>query len=217
MKLILWDWNGTLLNDAPVTVDIFNMVRVECGYEPVSLEQYRELYRHPIRTMYEEAGMDLSKHTFESLADRWNEIYSTYHAPPSLHDDAVSVLQAFQEKGHRQSILSALPHNILERSVRTLDVERFFETIHGALDTLGHGKVDMGKEVAQNLGVTGREIVIIGDSSHDAEVAQELGSHCFLVARGAESEARLTQTGFPVCATLLDVYIKIHGAPLIDG
>lgn len=217
MKLILWDWNGTLLNDAPVTLDIFNMVRVECGYEPVSLERYRDLYRHPIRAMYEEAGMDLSRHTFESLADRWSELYTSYHSPPTLHDDAVSILRAFQERGLRQSILSALPHNILERSVRTHDVERFFETIHGATDPLGHGKVEMGKEVARNLGVTGKEIVIVGDSSHDAEVAQELGSHCFLVPRGAESEGRLTQTGFPVCATLLDVYTKIHGAPQNDG
>lgn len=213
MKLILWDWNGTLLNDTPVTADIFNILRVECGYAPITVERYREIYRHPIREMYEEAGIDLSRHTFESLAERWNDIYRTYHSPPTLHDDAVSVLRAFQGRGTRQSILSALPHPILEQSVKDHDISHFFETIHGATDALGHGKIDMGKEVAQNLGVAGKEITIIGDSTHDAEVAQELGAHCFLVPRGAESASRLRRAGFPICETLLDVYTQMHGNP----
>lgn len=214
MKLILWDWNGTLLNDTPANVDIFNRVRIECGYEPVSVERYRELYRHPIRDMYKDAGMDLSRHTFESLANRWSEIYRTYHSPPSLHDDALAVLRAFQNRGSRQAILSALPHQLLEHNVKAHDINHFFEAIHGATDALGHGKIAMGREVAQKLGVTGNEITIIGDSTHDAEVAQELGARCFLVPRGAESEPRLIQSGFPVCATLLDVYEKMHGPPV---
>lgn len=213
MKVILWDWNGTLLNDTPVTADIFNMLRIECGYAPISVERYRELYRHPIREMYEDAGIDLSRHTFEWLADRWSDIYRTYHSPPTLHDDALPVLRAFQERGTRQAILSALPHHILEHSVQTHAISHFFETIHGAKDALGHGKIEMGKEVAKNLGVAGNEITIIGDSTHDAEVAQELGAHCFLVPRGAESENRLLQAGFPICATLLDVYEKMHISP----
>ena len=213
MKVILWDWNGTLLNDTPVTADIFNMLRIECGYAPISVEQYRDLYRHPIREMYEDAGMDLSRHSFEWLAARWSDIYRTYHSPATLHDDALSVLQAFQERGTRQAILSALPHHILQQSVKAHEINHFFETIHGATDALGHSKIEMGKEVAQNLGLAGKEITIIGDSTHDAEVAQELGAHCFLVPRGAESESRLRRAGFPMCENLLEVYKQMHGKP----
>ena len=59
---------------------------------------------------------------------------------------------------------------------------------------------------SEQLGVYGKEISLIGDSSHDAEVAQELGARCWLVSHGAESESRLLRTGFPVCASLREAH-----------
>jgi len=214
MKLILWDWNGTLLNDVLVNLDVFNKVGRECGCKPLSLEQYRQLYRHPIRGLYEDAGFDLERYPFESIARRWAEAYHAYEQPPTLHEHAVPVLERLRERGSRQTILSALPHEMLEKAVREHDLAHFFETVHGALDALGHGKVDMGREVVARFCVEGGDVTVIGDSSHDAEVAQELGAACLLVSHGSESEDRLRATGFPVCGSLRDVYAQMCGEDL---
>jgi phosphoglycolate phosphatase len=209
MKVILWDWNGTLLNDTPANVDIFNRVRIECGYTPVTIERYRELYRHPIRDMYADAGYDFSKHSYEYLAERWGHAYLNYESPPMLHEDAEYVLERLKERGARQSILSALPHSMLEENVQGLGISHHFEVIKGAKNLYGHSKIAEGVELALHLEVTGKEITVVGDSTHDAEVAQTLGAHCWLVSHGAESESRLQQTGFPVCSSLTDVYTRI--------
>lgn len=213
MKLILWDWNGTLVNDTAVVVDVFNRLSVEYGYNPVSLERYREIYRHPVRALYEDAGFDLSVHSFDEIAKRWSAIYSTYPDAPVLHHDARRVLHGLRDKGSRQAILSALPQPILKEAVATHGISHLFEGVHGALDDLGHGKVDMGVTVARILGVSGSDITVVGDSSHDAEVAQELGSSCILVSHGLESVTRLQATGFPVCHSLTEAYERLHGAP----
>ncbi len=212
MKLILWDWNGTLLNDTPLNADVFNQVRAELGYEPVSIERYRELYRHPISKMYEDSGFDFSRHPFEDVARRWSEVYRAVPEPPPLHDGARDVLSRAQGRGSRQAILSALPHHLLEAAIEHHQLGAFFETVRGATDLLGHSKVAQGVDLARELGVYGKEISLIGDSSHDAEVAQELGAGCWLVSHGAESESRLLQTGYPVCASLGEAYDKMSQA-----
>jgi phosphoglycolate phosphatase len=63
---------------------------------------------------------------------------------------------------------------------------------------LAHSKIETALSMAARLGARGREITVIGDSSHDAEVAKELSANCMLVARGAESRERLEVHGFPV-------------------
>lgn len=206
MKLILWDWNGTLINDTPLNAEIFNLVRAELGYDPVTFARYREIYQHPIRKMYEESGLDFSRHSFEDVAKRWNDAYHRVPDRPQLHYGAREVLLSLQERGARQAILSALPHHMLEAAVTQHDIATFFEVVQGATDLLGHGKVEEGVALAEQLGVYGKDISLIGDSSHDAEVAQELGARCWLVSHGAESESRLLRTGFPVCASLQEAH-----------
>jgi phosphoglycolate phosphatase len=209
MKVILWDWNGTLLNDTPANVDIFNRVRIQCGYAPVTIERYRQLYRHPIREMYADAGYDFTKHSYEHLAELWGHAYLNYENPPRLHDDAEYVLRKLREQGARQSILSALPHAMLEENVQGLGVAHHFEVVKGANNLYGHSKIEEGVELARHLDVAGKEITVVGDSTHDAEVAQTLGANCWLVSHGAESESRLQQTGFSVCGSLTDVYRRM--------
>jgi phosphoglycolate phosphatase len=209
MKVIFWDWNGTLLNDTPANVDIFNVVRLEFGYAPISVDRYRELYRHPIREMYADAGYDFSKHPFERLAERWSQAYQSNKNRPGLHEDATDVLLKLSELGSRHAILSALPHEMLTENVNQLAIGHHFEVVRGAKDHFGHSKVAEGVDLARFLNAAGEEITVVGDSSHDAEVAQELGAQCVLVSHGAESATRLLTTGFPVCGSLNEVHAHL--------
>jgi phosphoglycolate phosphatase len=81
-------------------------------------------------------------------------------------------------------------------------VDHFFEEIVGISDKLAESKVAEGVALRKKLGISGSDITVIGDSSHDAEVARALDSGCILVARGSESRQRLQQTGFPVLDSL---------------
>jgi phosphoglycolate phosphatase len=202
MKVIFWDWNGTLLNDAPTMCRIFNRVVESRGVQPISLERYREVYRHPVQGMYEEVGVDLTLHSFHQLADEWHEHYLAHGPSIALHHDSIETLEWFKKQGSRQAVLSALPHDILHQGVRMHRVQHFFEHIVGISDKLAESKVAEGLALRQKLGVVGADITVIGDSSHDAEVARALDSHCILVARGSESSERLQRSGFPVFDSL---------------
>jgi phosphoglycolate phosphatase len=202
MKVVFWDWNGTLVNDAPTMCRIFNRVVESRGLAPVSLEQYRELYQHPIQSMYEAAGLDLSRHSFHEIAEEWHEHYLASGPSIQLHHDSITTLEWFKQRGSRQVVLSALPHDIVNTSVPAYSIEHFFEHVVGISDKYAHSKVAEGRALRDRLGMSGSDITIIGDSSHDAEVARAISAQCILIARGSESRRRLEQAGFPVFDSL---------------
>jgi len=72
-------------------------------------------------------------------------------------------------------------------------------------DRLAHSKVEAGVKLIEELGVGGSDTLVIGDSSHDAEVAQALGAKCCLVSAGSESYVRLESNGYPVFSRLEEV------------
>jgi phosphoglycolate phosphatase len=198
MKVVFWDWNGTLVNDAPVLCEVFNVLVTARGHSPVTLDEYRELYRHPVREMYERIGFNFEKHPFEVVAREWHEAYRQRVPSIQLHSDALPTLEALRVRGSRQAVLSALPHQLLVESVENHGVKRFFDQVAGIAREKADSKIQEGVQLAKVMGVGGDEITIIGDSSHDAEVARELSARCILVARGGESRSRLESNGFPV-------------------
>jgi phosphoglycolate phosphatase len=148
--------------------------------------------------MYDAIGFDLSNHRFEDLSNQFHDYYRARSRAIALHHDTVETLQYCAQQGKRQAILSALPHELLPQSVRYHGIEHFFESISGLQDKCGESKVQLGHEVVERLQVSGRELLVVGDSSHDAEVACSLGAACVLIARGLESRARLESNGVPV-------------------
>lgn len=198
MKIVFWDWNGTLVNDALALCEAFNRVIEPRGGRAVTLDRYREIYRHPVRAMYEEVGVNLDQHSFDVIAREWHEHYESLVPAVNLHDDALKALQALRSGGSRQMVLSALPHGELLKSVSVFGVKDFFEHISGVADNRGTSKLEEGRSLFNRVNANASDITIIGDSSHDAEVARELSTNCILVARGAESHERLIAHGYEV-------------------
>ena len=62
---------------------------------------------------------------------------------------------------------------------------------------LGSGR-DIGRAQMQALGLSGEDIVLVGDMLADAELARALGAHCVLVPWGHNASFRLERAGFPV-------------------
>lgn len=201
MKVIFWDWNGTIANDASLTCDVFNDLIERLGCSRVTLERYREIYRHPLQRMYEDVGVDFTRHPFELIANEWHQEYCSRLPSVGLHHDALPAFEALSQRGSRQMVLSALPQRLLDQSIQNHKIAHFFEKVVGLSDDLGHGKVGEAIKLVEFLGIRGSDITVIGDSSHDAEVAREISANCFLVARGAESRSRLEAHGYPVFET----------------
>lgn len=198
-ELILWDWNGTLLDDVQLCVDALNRLLARYGYpQRYDRDQYRAIFGFPVQEYYARAGFDFSRHSFDELAVSFMEDYIPASARCPLMEGARDALDAFANAGLRQVILSASPVPTLEQQAAQRDVTRYFDRLLGLGDIYAKSKVDLGLRYLQETGFDPARAVMIGDSTHDFEVARALGVGCVLQSGGHQPSEVLRETGAPV-------------------
>jgi phosphoglycolate phosphatase len=202
---IIWDWNGTLLDDLEVCVASINRLLNKRKLVPLNIPRYLEIFTFPVKEYYLSAGFDFTEETFETVAVEFMEHYLQLVRTTGLHAGVEKTLSYFRESGRSQIILSAMEQDELLKLVRENRIEEYFTHIFGIDDHLAHGKLDLAMTAIEKTGFSREETCLIGDTLHDAEVARELGIHCLLVADGHQSEIRLKTSGYPVIRSLSEV------------
>lgn len=201
-KHIIWDWNGTLLDDAWLCVEILNTMLDGRKMNVTTLEQYQDHFDFPVIDYYLKLGFDFSKENFDDVAREYISAYQGQYRRCSLRSGIVEMINALKKAGASQSVLSASQQSSLIDAIERYELKHFFENISGLDDYYAHGKVDAGRKLLKNLSVSGKEILLIGDTTHDYEVACELGADCLLLPAGHQSRERLVAAGAKVCNNL---------------
>ena len=205
-KVVLWDWNGTLLDDRDFTLQCLNALLEQFGYaQRYDIAEYLELFDFPIEEYYIKAGFDFARHPYPMLAERFMEMYNPVSAACVPMNDAVQTLEAVGSRGIRQVILSATRRDTLHRQVAARQLTRYFDELLGLGDIFGKSKVQAGRDWMARTGIDPATAVMIGDTLHDAEVAAAMGARCILVTTGHQSRRRLEATGCPVVDTLGEI------------
>lgn len=202
---ILWDWNGTLLDDAWLCVDVMNGMLRERGLPLKTLDEYRELFDFPVRDYYVKLGYDFDKEPFDEVGMEFIVRYNHRQHEAALHPEVPGVLSALSARGYSQNILSAREQNELILETKASGVYSYFERIQGLDDHYAHGKRDAGFHLMEEMGIDRHKILFVGDTRHDAEVAAELGIDCILIPNGHQSELRLRSIGIPMVVSLSDL------------
>lgn len=188
---VIWDWNGTLVNDVWLCIEIINDLLEQQDLKTITAEEYRKIFDFPILDYYTKLGFDFEKESFESLCEKFISPYKQRVLTCHLHENAKKVLNHFSEKGIGQSILSASEQGSLEEMVNGYELGNHFENVLGLSDNMAFGKVAIGKQLINQLNIPGEEIVYIGDTVHDFEVAEAIGVDCILVANGHHNVEKL--------------------------
>lgn len=198
-ELILWDWNGTLLDDVELCVDALNRLLAEYGYpQRYDKNQYRAIFGFPIEEYYIRAGFDFTRNSFAELAEKYMQDYVPASTACPLMDGATDALEAFRQAGVRQVILSASQLTTLRQQTEQRGVTGYFDRLLGLGDIYAKSKVEVGLAFLQEEGFDPEKAVMIGDSVHDFEVARALGVHCVLQSCGHQPPETLRKTGAPV-------------------
>ena len=170
---ILWDWNGTLLSDVPLVVKINNEVFARHGYRLTSEEEYRRIFRFPVKDYYTDIGV--TDEDFPLVAKEWNEGYVANFHLAQLHQTAAEADQ------------------LRAQVVKFPELNGMFDDILGLGDVYAVSKVQLAKDYLSRKGYDPADTVFLGDTSHDAEVARAIGCRCLLISGGHQCDAVLRQ------------------------
>jgi phosphoglycolate phosphatase len=204
-KQIIWDWNGTLLDDTWLCVEIINTYLSDRGLPNISLSRYRNIFAFPVKDYYVTLGFDFTKESWEEISASFIAEYETKRSRCHLMPEVVETLHHLTSLGISQSILSASKQDYLERAVLEYGIVDFFSTLNGLDNHHAAGKEEIAKEYISSLEVEKSEILLIGDTLHDAHIASVIGMDCFLIPNGHHSKERLMMSGKPIIYSLLEL------------
>jgi phosphoglycolate phosphatase-like HAD superfamily hydrolase len=200
---LVWDWNGTLLNDVSLVVTSTNAAFASVGSCTVSAEEHRVRFRRPISDYYAEVlGRAVDAEEFGRLDKIFHDAYRTGVTSCELAADATAAMRSW---GGSQSLLSMWFHDELVPAVEGYGLTGHFVRVDGLRASLGGGR--KAEHLVRHLaaiGVDGGSSVLIGDSIDDADAAEAVGARCVLYTGGFTDPGRLRAAGRPVADTLAE-------------
>jgi len=197
---IVWDWNGTLLDDVTACVSSINeMLRVR-GLAQLTVDVYRDTFEFPVRNYYDALGFNLEAEDWDAVAREFHANSARFSPEAPLRNEVRPALDRLRGRGVPMSVLSASEISLLERMMRERHVRDYFDHVYGLDDLYARSKMDEGRALLREVALPPDSILLVGDTTHDFDVAQELGFRCVLITGGHGPERKLRQCGCPVHA-----------------
>ena len=197
---VIWDFNGTIIDDVKVGLDALNVLLKKYGYKPITdYNYYKSIFGFPIKDYYARAGFDFDKISYDTLAPEWVEEYLAHEPEAPIINGVKDAFDAFKGAGIKQFLVSATEIGMLTDQLNARGIFSVFDGVFGLDNIKAAGKTDIVREVVSSL--QGRT-VMIGDTIHDAECADAAGVDIILVAAGHQSYERLKASGHKTVHTI---------------
>jgi phosphoglycolate phosphatase len=207
---IIWDWNGTLLDDVSLCISIINGMLKKRDMNEIDSGKYRQILDFPIINYYLALGFNFKKESFKNIASEFITEYKERLHESGLQAGAVSFLDTVQDYGIQQSVLSASEQNQLLKATNHFDIDTYFNKLSGLNHTYASGKLELGIEHIKDLGLNPAKTLLIGDTTHDYEVGIQLGCDVLLVTFGHQSKSRFNSCNCGVIDSFQDISGKMN-------
>lgn len=203
ISLVIWDWNGTLLDDVQACLNVANGMLAARGMRLVpGIDAYRAIFRFPVVDYYRDMGYTFEEESFEAVSVDFVARYKEELKRCSLMPGAETTLRAIANAGIPQTVLSATGEDRLSGEIASFGLRPYFETVIGLKDNLAAGKAEQGLAYVREKGIDPARVLFIGDTDHDAEVARTIGCRCILIPNGHQPAEKLAALGVPMIGSL---------------
>jgi phosphoglycolate phosphatase len=191
-QYVIWDFNGTILDDLDLCLDLLNQMLIQQSKPTLSVDAYKNVFGFPIKDYYIQAGLTFDKKSFDELSQFFIERYQPASFKCNLHAGVIETLNQLKSLGIKSIILSASQTDNLIEQTKVLKIHDYFDHIIGTDNIKGQGKVERGIHFMKSAKIDPNTCIYVGDTIHDAEVAKALGVKVLLYAGGHQSESRLS-------------------------
>lgn len=193
-RYLIWDYNGTIIDDAWVAVEAENTVLREHGLPEIDMEFYLRECEMPIENFYNKI-YDFTKCDFGQVAASFMKNYDAIAPRAKPFPEVVEAIKKYHAMGFRQGVISGFETGRLEKSLREFALDGYFDFMSGSDDTSCGSKSERAAAVVERCGYDPKQTLFIGDMYHDFETAQHVGADCVLIAKGHQGAQVLSSYG----------------------
>lgn len=190
MKYLIFDFNGTIVNDIALSLESFNYcLNKYLNKGPLTLEEYRNIFCFPVIDYYKKVGFDFNVQSWEEVAKCWMDHYQKHHHECEIFDGVTDLIIEAHKLGYRCVVLSASETSILNLQLKEFGIFDYFDDVIGIDDIYAVSKVEYAKKYFGGKDLS--DSLLLGDTDHDKQVADELGCKCILIASGHQAYDKL--------------------------
>jgi phosphoglycolate phosphatase len=190
-KYVFWDFNGTIIDDIDLCVDILNEMLITHDEVKKTRKEYLDIFSFPVYDYYDKV-FNLKKHSFDDLAVIFTNSYHSRRSEYTIHKNFYETINTLREMGVKNILLSATKQDLLIEQTNELNITHLFDKILGSSNIYAKSKIDYGLEYLKSNNINPLECILVGDTLHDKEVSIKLGIKCLLYTKGHNSVSRLS-------------------------
>jgi len=185
--LVVFDWDGTLLDSTAAIVRAIQAASVDVGAKKPSDERARYVIGMGLRDALMHAVPDLPESRYDDLVDAYRKHYLSGDHELTLFSGVEPLLQALQEENRWVAVATGKSRLGLDRALGHSGLGKYFDTTRTADETRGKPHPQMLQEIMDQFAVAPERTLMIGDTTHDLLMAQNAGAKGLGITHGAHA------------------------------
>lgn len=193
INTILWDFNGTVMDDMGASVGAVNAMCARRGLPLITEEWYTLHLVMPLERFYSDIGFDMEREQIEEVSEEFQR--ECRKLPRPVFPEVLEALERFRQRGLTQLLFSSLHHDTLMRQAEERGITGYFAGIVGRQDRSLGGKEQAAAAYLRAHGLKPEEVLVVGDLTTDHDMAAYVGCPCALIEKGHQHREILSRTG----------------------
>jgi phosphoglycolate phosphatase len=213
--LIVFDWDGTLADSTQAIALSIQAACVDMGCPAPTLDAARHVIGLGLHEAMAYLVPGLSRGDYEQMIQRYRAHWLPRDPQVALFPGSVALLAQLAERGHMLAIATGKSSAGLRRALQATAVADFFAATRCADQCASKPAPDMLQELMQELATSPEHTLMIGDTTHDLQMARHAGVDGLAVCHGAHARDQLAALNPIAClddTAQLEAWLREHAA-----
>ena len=187
--LIAFDWDGTLFDSTQIIVRCIQEAVRDVGGTVPSNEAAGYVIGLGLKQALAHAAPDVPPEKYPLLGERYQHHYALHATDLSLFDGVLPMLAALKDKGHKLAVATGKSRRGLDDSLKSVALKGLFDASRTADETAGKPHPKMLHELMTHFSLPPERVLMIGDTTHDLQMAVNAACPSVGVSYGAHEPA----------------------------
>jgi phosphoglycolate phosphatase len=187
--LIAFDWDGTLFDSTAIIARSIQAAVRDVGGQPPTLEQASYVIGMGLMAALAHAAPGVPRELHPQLGERYRHHYFASQHQISLFEGVLPLLAELRGRGHQLAVATGKSRRGLDEALRHVELASLFEATRTADQTAGKPDPQMLHELMDELAVPPARTLMVGDTTHDLQMARNAGCDSVAVSYGAHDPA----------------------------
>lgn len=191
-KLLIFDWDGTLMDSVAKIVDCLKVAGTEVGFESRPESELRNVIGLGLREALSKLYPEETETMIETMAGHYRRQYLDINPTPSpLFPGVKELLETLDNHGYWLAVATGKGRQGLDQVLDDSGLRGRFHTTRCASETFSKPHPRMLEEILEQTGLDADDALMIGDTEYDLEMANNAGMASLGVSYGVHSVERL--------------------------